>query len=156
MPRIACMWLWPPIAEQPLPGASPSSSTPMSSSIFIVRSTAGAGRCRTDRVLHWLGVTRIHRFESSASASEFCSGCGGSWSAMPAFPSSALSRGPQPPTIPAITEKAVGELIVPRCDGAIDLEVAEHDTDRIMATGLESHAHGAPKPTGTTESERLL
>jgi hypothetical protein len=55
-----------------------------------------------------------------------------------------------------MTEKAVGELIVPRCDGAIDLEVAEHDTDRIMATGLESHAHGAPKPTGTTESERLL
>lgn len=46
---------------------------------------------------------------------------------MPAFPSFALSRGPQLPTIPAITEKAVGELIVPRCDGAIDLGVAEHD-----------------------------
>ena len=155
MPRIACMWLWPPIAEQPLPGASPSSSTPMSSSIFIVRSTAGAGRCRTGRVLHWLGVTRIHRFESSASASEFTA--------------AAAVHGPRCRHFlrPRCREdrnrlryrqlpRKFGELIVPRCDGAIDLEVAEHDTDRIMATGLESHAHGAPKPTGTTESERLL
>ena len=125
MPRIACMRLWPPIAEQPLPGASPSSSTPMSSSIFIVRSTAGAGRCRTDRVLHWLGVTRIHRFRVERERilqrlRRFVVRDAG-------HSSSALSRGPQPPTIPAITEKAVGELIVPRCDGAIDLEVAEHD-----------------------------